>query len=175
MSGGTGFGGKNLAAPQAGLMASLSQGIVGGDMAWPLICVGLAMGVAMIMMQVRSPMLIAVGMYLPLDTTFAIFVGGLIRWMTDTLAGKQGFNAAQRTRVENLGVLVASGMITGEGLMGLVEATVKFFALPWPEFNKDPSYLLGCAVMAGLAFVLIKVPLGNAGSPDEPNPPSVAH
>ena len=82
-AGGIGFGDRQLSAPQAGLMAMLSRGIVGGEMAWPLIVVGILMGVALIMMGVRSPMLFAVGMYLPLETTFAIFVGGVIRWLTD--------------------------------------------------------------------------------------------
>ena len=59
-------------------MAILSQGIVGGDMAWPLIIVGIAMGISLILVQVQSPMLVCVGMYLPLETTFAIFIGGLI-------------------------------------------------------------------------------------------------
>jgi len=173
--GGTGFGGQKLAAPQAGLMASLAQGIVGGDMAWPLVCVGIAMGIAMIMMQVRSPMLIAVGMYLPLGTTFAIFVGGMIRWVADTLAERQGFNAAQKTRAENIGVLVASGMITGEGLMGLVEATFKFMDWPLYEFFENPSYGVGFLVLLGLAAILIRIPLANAGRPEDPAPPSVAH
>jgi putative OPT family oligopeptide transporter len=70
-----GFGGKTYPAPQAGLMAALSQGIVGGEMAWPLVLVGIAMGISLILIKVRSPMLFAVGMYLPLETTFAIFVG----------------------------------------------------------------------------------------------------
>ena len=74
-SGGTGFGDPKLAAPQAGLMAALAQGIVGGEMAWPLVVTGAMFGVAMIMFKVRSPMLVAVGMYLPFPTTFAIFVG----------------------------------------------------------------------------------------------------
>jgi hypothetical protein len=60
-----GFGSRELAAPQAGLMATLAAGVVGGDMAWPLVVVGAFMGIAMIMMQVRSPMLVAVGMYCP--------------------------------------------------------------------------------------------------------------
>ncbi|MCL4813270.1 MAG: oligopeptide transporter, OPT family, partial [Vicinamibacteraceae bacterium] len=68
-----GFGGPNLAAPQAGLMAAVSSGIVGGEMAWPLVIVGIAMGISLILIKVRSPMLFAVGMYLPLETTFAIF------------------------------------------------------------------------------------------------------
>jgi putative OPT family oligopeptide transporter len=173
--GGIGFGGQKLAAPQAGLMASLASGIVNNDMAWPLVCVGVAMGIAMIMMQVRSPMLIAVGMYLPLGTTFAIFVGGMIRWLADSMAESRGYNAAQKIRVENLGVLVASGMITGEGLMGLVEATCSFMRWPLPEFFPEPSYLAGFAVLIVLAVILIRVPLSNAGSPDEPAPPSVAH
>jgi putative OPT family oligopeptide transporter len=118
-SGGTGFGGTKLAAPQASLMASLSQGIVGGDMPWPLVGAGVMMGIALIMMQVKSPMLISVGMYLPLATTFAIFVGGMIRWLTNSMAAKRGFNEGQLSRVTNVGILIASGLITGESLMGL--------------------------------------------------------
>ena len=83
--GGIGFGDPPLAAPQAGLMATLSQGIVGGDMAWPLVIVGIVMGLALILVQVKSPMLFAVGMYLPLETTFAIFIGGVIRWIVDSM------------------------------------------------------------------------------------------
>jgi uncharacterized oligopeptide transporter (OPT) family protein len=79
-------------------MAMLSQGIVGGDMAWPLVVVGILMGFALIMVEVKSPMLFSVGMYLPLGTTFAIFVGGLVRWMTDKLRDRRGFNDAQKAR-----------------------------------------------------------------------------
>ena len=64
-AGGIGFGDRQLSAPQAGLMATLAMGIVGGDMPWPLVVVGIFFGIAMIMMQVKSPMLVAVGMYLP--------------------------------------------------------------------------------------------------------------
>jgi uncharacterized oligopeptide transporter (OPT) family protein len=103
-------------------MAILSRGIVQGQMTWPLIIAGMLMGVAFILMQVKSPMLVSVGMYLPLETTFAIFVGGLIRGAVDIFAEKRKFNAAQRVRVENTGVLLASGMIAGEALMGLLIA-----------------------------------------------------
>src|ERR1019366_4817934 len=75
------FGTPQLPAPQAGLMASLAQGIVGGNMAWPLVVVGIFMGFGLILVEVRSPMLFSVGMYLPLETTFAIFVGGIFRWL----------------------------------------------------------------------------------------------
>src|SRR5579871_2242822 len=113
------FGSSGLPAPQAGLMAMLAKGIVGGDMAWPLVVVGILMGFALIMVEVKSPMLFSVGMYLPLGTTFAIFVGGLVRWVTDKMRDRQGFNDAQKARVDNAGVLTASGLIAGEALCGL--------------------------------------------------------
>ena len=116
------FGSPALPAPQAGLMAMLAKGIVGGDMAWPLVIVGILMGFALIMIEVKSVMLFAVGMYLPLGTTFAIFVGGVIRWVTDKLRDRRGLNDAQKARVDNAGVLTASGLIAGEALCGLVIA-----------------------------------------------------
>ena len=139
-------------------MALLAQGIVGGDMAWPLVVVGILMGFALIMVQVKSPMLFAVGMYLPLDTTFAIFLGGIIRWITDKLRDRRGLNDAQKARVENAGVLTASGLIAGEAMTGLVVATFRFFEWPLPEFFKDPSILAGFGVLALLAFVMVRVP-----------------
>jgi putative OPT family oligopeptide transporter len=172
-AGGSGFGDKALSAPQAGLMAALSQGIVGGEMAWPLVVVGILMGVALILVKVRSPMLFSVGMYLPLETTFAIFVGGVIRWITDTLAARRSFNAAQKARVENTGVLIASGLIAGEALMGLVVAGVVFFTnRGFPGLSWTPPLILGAAFLIGLALILIAIPLRNAGAPDEPAPPT---
>jgi putative OPT family oligopeptide transporter len=171
--GGIGFGDPRIPAPQAGLMASLAQGIVGGDMAWPLVAVGIVLGVVMILVQVRSPMLFAVGMYLPLATTFAIFVGGVLRWVSDSLSEKMGHNAAQKSRVESIGVLAASGLIAGEALVGLVIATFASFEKPIPRLFESPSYLAGLVVLAVIAYTLIKVPLGKAGSPDEPAMPQV--
>lgn len=172
-SGGVGFGDRQLPAPQAGLMAALAQGIVGGEMAWPLVGVGVLLGLVMIMTQCRSPMVFAVGMYLPLATTFAIFVGGVFRWITDTLAVRRGFNEAQRIRVENVGILAASGMIAGEALTGLLVATFRFFEWPLPSIFESPLYSAGLVALAFIAFCLIRVPLNNAGSPDEPAPPAV--
>jgi putative OPT family oligopeptide transporter len=175
-----GFGGKTLPAPQAGLMAALSQGIVGGEMAWPLVVVGIAMGVSLILIKVRSPMLFSVGMYLPLETTFAIFVGGVIRGMVDKLAKKRGLNDAQRARVENAGILSASGLIAGEALVGLFIAVVVFARDQMgekAEFWTIPGFetvgpWLALLVFGVLAAYLIRVPLSKAGRPDEPAPPS---
>jgi len=169
-----GFGGPNLSAPQAGLMAALSKGIVGGEMAWPLVLVGIAMGISLILIKVKSPMLFSVGMYLPLETTFAIFVGGAIRGLVDRLREKKGFNDAQKARVENAGVLVASGLIAGEALMGLFQAAVVFFRESFwsvPGFEGIAGWL-ALPVFAVLALYLIYVPLSKAGAPDEPAPPT---
>ncbi len=171
-SGGIGFGDRQLPAPQAGLMAMLSRGIVGGEMAWPLIVVGILMGIALIMIEVKSPMLFAVGMYLPLETTFAIFLGGMIRWITDKMRDSKNFNEAQKARVENAGVLTASGFIAGEALMGIVIAVFKYKQWPLPVIFQHPNVISGFIVLVILAVVMIRVPLANAGSPDEPAPPT---
>jgi putative OPT family oligopeptide transporter len=177
-AGGVGFGGPDLPAPQAGLMATLAQGIVGGDMPWALVGVGILFGIAMIMMQVKSPMLVAVGMYLPFGTTFAIFVGGVFRSAGGWLADRRGYNAAQKARVENAGVLTASGLIAGEALMGLVWAGFQFVP-QWkapnhpPQLFSQPSYVVGgLIVLAGLAALLIRLPISAAGDPSEPAPPT---
>jgi putative OPT family oligopeptide transporter len=171
-AGGIGFGDRALSAPQAGLMSMLSQGIVGGGMAWPLVVVGILMGFTLILVQVRSPMLFAVGMYLPLETTFAIFIGGLFRWATDQLRDRRGFNEAQRARVENAGILTASGLIAGEALVGLIKATFQLLEYPLPRIMEDPPYITGILALAVLAFIMIRTPLANAGRADEPAPPT---
>jgi len=166
------FGSAALPAPQAGLMAMLAKGIVGGDMAWPLVIVGILMGFAMIMIEVKSVMLFAVGMYLPLGTTFAIFVGGVIRWITDKLRDGRGLNGAQKARVDNAGVLTASGLIAGEALCGLVIAGLVGSGHNVTLFSWAPPFLAALVALVLLAVVLVRVPLANAGSPDEPAPPA---
>jgi putative OPT family oligopeptide transporter len=166
------FGSSALPAPQAGLMAMLSKGIVGGDMAWPLVIVGILLGLGMIMIEVKSVMLFAVGMYLPLGTTFAIFVGGVIRWITDTLRDRRGFNDAQKARVDNAGVLTASGMIAGEALCGLVIAGLVGSNHDVTLFKWTPPFLLALGALAILAVVMVRVPLANCGRPEDPAPPT---
>jgi putative OPT family oligopeptide transporter len=179
-----GFGSKQLAAPQAGLMALLSRGIVEGKMAWPLIIVGMMMGFAFILMQVKSPMLVSVGMYLPLETTFAIFLGGLIKGAVEMFAARRGLNEAQKVRVENNGVLLAAGLIAGEALVGLVFAAFAFFEVKYQltRFiwgvdkegiaNAPGAFWVSLLILAGIAVYLVRVPLANAGAADEPAPPS---
>ncbi len=172
LHGAFGFGSKELSAPQAGLMKALAQGIVGKEMAWPLVIVGMFLGLAMILVQVKSPMLVAVGMYLPLETTFAIFCGGMIKGLLDRNIARKKFNEAQKARVENTGILLASGLIAGEALTGLVRAALTFFKIPIPLIFLNPSYLGGLAVLVILGLYLISFPVRHAGAPDEPPPPS---
>jgi putative OPT family oligopeptide transporter len=167
-----GFGSPRLPAPQAGLMAALSSGIVGGEMAWPLVIVGIAMGISLILIKVKSPMLFSVGMYLPLETTFAIFVGGIIRGIVDKMRDRRGYNDAQKARVENAGVLAASGLIAGEALMGLFVAAVVFFSDGFPSMTWALAAPMAVPVALVLVAYLIYVPLSKAGAPDEPAPPT---
>jgi putative OPT family oligopeptide transporter len=164
------FGSQELPAPQAGLMAMLSQGIVGGNMAWPLVVVGILMGFAMIMVKVKSPMLFSVGMYLPLETTFAIFIGGVIRWITDGIRDRRKYNEAQKARVDNAGVLTASGLIAGEALCGLAVAAI--WQGKTPRLFDSPHWIGMLIAFFALFIIMVRVPLANAGKPEEPAPPT---
>jgi putative OPT family oligopeptide transporter len=173
--GGAGLGGENYPAPQASLMAILAKGIVGGDMAWPLIFVGIVMAIGFILLRVKSPMLVCVGMYLPLATSFAIFIGGVIRGIADKMSEKRQHNAAQKTRVENLGILLAAGLIAGEALIGLLFAFFKLINWSVPVvFQQTRSmvqFIPALLVFLVVGWVLTKIPVSKAGSPDEPAPP----
>jgi len=183
-----GFGSKNLPAPQASLMAMLSRGIVGGQMAWPLIIVGMLMGLGLILMQVKSPMLVSVGMYLPLETTFAIFIGGCVKGILEMLNKKKMVNGkevldengepvmkyskGQMIRMDNVGILLASGFIAGEALMGLVFALLYFMNVPTPAIFENPSFIVSLAILTLISISLIYIPFKNKGDATEPPPPS---
>jgi hypothetical protein len=141
------------------------------------VAAGAFLGLMLILIRVKSPMLVAIGMYLPFATTAAIFLGGILRYITDSRSRAAGFNEAQRTRVDNTGILIASGLIAGEALTGLLFAYFKFkdisvFQIAPRLFHAEPTYLVGCAALAVLVFVLIRIPLSNAGRPEDPAPPA---
>jgi OPT family oligopeptide transporter len=154
-----GIGGRALPAPQAGLMAQLAKGIVGGQMAWGLLAIGAAFGVALLLFGARSPMLVAVGMYLPFDTTSAIFVGGVIKWIADRVSANRSVD--EKVRIEERGTLLASGLIAGEAIVGILLAVVFLTGMPAiATFGFYPAWggWLSLIGFAAIAYVLIRVP-----------------
>jgi uncharacterized oligopeptide transporter (OPT) family protein len=146
-------------------MAQLTKGIVGGQMAWGLLLIGAAFAVALILCGARAPMLIAVGMYLPFDTSSAIFLGGVIKYIADRLA--QG-----RPEAEEKGTLLASGLIAGEAIMGILLAVAFVAGLPSLTqlitggsdlaFYKDWGGMASLAGFAAVAWILIRIPTRRA-------------
>jgi putative OPT family oligopeptide transporter len=127
-----------LPAPQAGLMALVSQGIVGGEMVWPLFMAGMLFGVFLILVGAPSPMLVAVGMYLPIHSTFAIFAGGVFKWTVDRILARKNYRQEQLDRANNTGILVASGFVAGEALMGVVIAALIVANISLPVIVANP-------------------------------------
>ena len=165
------IGSEELPAPQAGLMALLSKGIVGGEMPWPLVIAGMFFALGLILINSPSPMLIAVGMYLPFHSTAAIFVGGIIRWLLDRRLARAKASSTEATAAANTGILLSSGFIAGEALMAvllaflvlgadLVEVINPLLAISagLPGFISHNPWL-GLLGFAGLFYLLIVVPL----------------
>jgi putative OPT family oligopeptide transporter len=158
-----GIGSDALPAPQASLMAMVSKGIVGGEMAWPLVIAGMFFAVALILIKSPSPMLIAVGMYLPFQTTFAIFVGGVIKLIVDKISEKKVESESDRELVHNTGLLIASGLVAGEALIGIVLAGFVGAGINLKEIfgiaaDFEGFWYLGVAVFIILGYVLIRYP-----------------
>ena len=157
------IGSAELPAPQAGLMALMARGIVGGEMAWPLVIAGIFFAIGLILIKAPSPMLIAVGMYLPFHSTAAIFVGGLIRWILDTQLARRGVDEQGQTRAVNTGVLLSSGFIAGEALMAVLLAFLVLGAdllqkgSLLPQISANPW--LGMLAFPFLVYLLVKIPL----------------
>lgn len=129
-----------LSAPQATLMASLTRSVFGAGLPWPLVGLGAAIGVVVILLdrrqeilgsRLRLPVLaVALGIYLPLKLSAAICAGGMIA----ALAARAGGSADPSRR----GLLFAAGLITGEALMGIVLAIPMALAALWPGLGADP-------------------------------------
>jgi uncharacterized oligopeptide transporter (OPT) family protein len=158
-AGGKGIGGEALPAPQAGLMATMAKGIISGQIAWELVFIGVCFAVGLILVGAPSPMLIAVGMYLPFQTIFAIFTGGVIKWIADSVIKRRGIEDGKILEsVENRGLLIASGFVAGEALMGLILASLvaaKIKLVPGPILDGTPAYAIGGLVIVGLAAFMI--------------------
>ncbi|HUE85956.1 MAG TPA: oligopeptide transporter, OPT family [Vicinamibacterales bacterium] len=171
-----------LAAPQATLMAAVAGGVFGGGLPWTMVAWGMALAAVIIALDVvlerrgsefRTPVLaVAVGIYLPLELSTAIFVGGLVAWAahrvyTRALAGgdARGHAALAEAKQtgDRYGLLFAAGLITGEALIGILLAipiviagradVLAFwgqFTGPWP----------GVALLAIVMFLMYRAAVG---------------
>ncbi len=88
------------------------------------------------------------------------------------MSTRAGNNEAQKARVESVGILIASGLIAGEALTGLVVAYFKFRDLEIPQVFASPSYLVGLVVIVLLGVLMVRLPLTKAGRPEDPAPPA---
>ena len=121
-----------LDAPQATLMASVADGVFSRDLPWSMIFIGALVAVAIIIFdkvlearggEFRTPVLaVAVGIYLPLELTVPIFVGGVVAWAAERAIRRTGGGPQVVTRGSHRGLLFASGLITGEALLGIMLA-----------------------------------------------------
>jgi putative OPT family oligopeptide transporter len=118
-----------LAAPQATLISSLAKGAIGGSLPWKLLGIGALVGAGLILLDLTlgamkkmriPPLAVGIGIYLPMSATFAVVVGAVIsHWYT-----RRTRSAANPERAERLGTLVASGLIVGESLWGVLNAAL---------------------------------------------------
>jgi len=164
-----------FSAPQPRLFQLIIEGVLGGKLEWGLVVTGALIAVAVQLVGV-SALPFAVGMYIPLSSSTPIFVGGLLRWMTDRWRGKSASEAETET---SPGVLLSSGYIAGGTLIGLI---IAFFAFLPDAFNKtlNLSRYLGEAwnaadapdpkVAALVAFIVLVVLLLWLATRKEPSP-----
>ena len=139
-----------LAAPQAGLISALASGVIENNIDWGLIKIGAAIGVVMIAVDEvlrrttksahLSPLAVGLGIYLPTQSTLMVVVGAVVGWWFDRRADR----GAKPEATKQLGVLLASGMIVGEGLVGVVIAALVAFSDKLGFANRDfPLNLVG--------------------------------
>ena len=162
-----------LSAPQATLMASLTRSVFGAGLPWALVGLGAAIGVLVILADrlmerrgsdFRLPVLaVALGLYLPLKLSAAVFAGGVIAELAKRAAG-WGDDPSRR------GLLFAAGLITGEALTGILLAVPITLAALWPSLGADPFTLFdappfggwpGLAIVILVSAVLYRVAVGS--------------
>jgi putative OPT family oligopeptide transporter len=156
-----GIGSEKAAAPQGRLMATVINGILSRKLPWSLVLLGVALVIGIELLGVRS-LTFAVGAYLSIGTTLAIFVGGVMRWMVDRALEKNGDGPKTEAESEiSSGSLYASGLIAAGGIMGLVGVCVKLYEAATdkvvPQFSSsNPLYKDWVSVIAfaALAFSL---------------------
>jgi len=157
---------RALAAPQAGLISALAQGVIQGNIDWSLIILGAIIGVVLIIVDALlsrfsksaslPPLAVGLGIYLPTSTTLMIVVGAVVGWYFD----KRADQTPKAEATKQLGVLLASGMIVGESIIGVIIAAIVVFS-----GKATPLGLVGDGFdtpaiwIGGIAFVLVNLAL----------------
>jgi uncharacterized oligopeptide transporter (OPT) family protein len=153
-----GIGSRNAAAPQARLMATVINGILTRKLPWGLILLGVFLVIGVEILGIRS-LSFAVGFYIPISTTLAIFCGGLVRWLVERAAKKAGERAEDSD--VSPGSLYASGLIAAGGIVGLIGIGVKYMAIKnWiPDgilsLSKRMPSLADAQWLAALMFLVL--------------------
>jgi uncharacterized oligopeptide transporter (OPT) family protein len=163
-----GIGGEKAPAPQARLMATVINGILSRKLPWGLVLLGVSIVFTVELLGIRS-LAFAVGAYLSIGTTLAIFVGGVMRWMVDAAVKKAGRDADAEGDVSP-GSLFASGLIAAGGIAGLIGVALKGYATTvHPDnpvspihfhFTDNPAVsVLAFAMLAGSLYYFARKPL----------------
>ena len=171
-----GIGSEKAAAPQGRLMATVINGILSRKLPWSLVLLGVSLVIVVELLGIRS-LTFAVGAYLSIGTTLAIFCGGVVRWMVDRLAARSSAVEAAAAESEvSPGSLYASGLIAAGGIMGLLGVCVKLYEAAtdrtiwrFPESNplhRDIVSVLAFAALAWSLYYFARKPLetGEVGS-----------
>lgn len=116
-----GFGSAELSAPQATLMKMLIEGVMDGNLPWGLIFIGMFVSIAVEFLGIPS-LAVAIGLYLPLELTTTIMLGGILKWIV-------GKKSSREEKESGNGILFCSGMIAGEGLLGIFLAILAVLGL----------------------------------------------
>jgi putative OPT family oligopeptide transporter len=154
-----GIGSEKAAAPQAQLMATVINGILTQKLPWGLVMLGVFLVIAVELLGIRS-LSLAVGAYLSIGTTLAIFVGGVVRWLVDAAVARAGVDPSAEGDVSP-GSLYASGLIAAGGIIGLLGVALRGYEtvldrpnpIGWPHtFLYNPW--VSVAAFAALAFSL---------------------
>lgn len=151
-----GYGTAEVPAPQAGLMKMIVEGIMGGDLPWTLVFVGvfLALGLEILRIPVMP---FAIGLYLPIYLNTTIMIGGVVRMFMD--GRKKVDSKTKESQVTN-GTLYCAGMIAGEGLVGIFLAILAVAGISIPAFI-NLGNIGGVVIMALMILGLLKFSLWN--------------
>ncbi|WP_422657213.1 OPT family oligopeptide transporter [Paenibacillus sp. EC2-1] len=145
-----GLGSEDLPAPKAVLMRIIVEGIMAGNLPWELIFIGAASAIVFELLGLNS-LTIAVGIYLPIHVSTPIMVGGLVRWLIERLSRKN--EAKLRARVET-GTLLASGLIAGESLIGVIIAVLIWMNVNIPTNTRFENNWLPLLIFFMVTMIL---------------------